>query len=759
MAQETSVAPSAGESQGMPVRTSPPGGRLLNPLLLAPALLLLLAVFIAPLVRILGLSFGEDTWSLDHYRALFADDILLAILVRTLWLSVTVSVLCLLLGYPVAYLMLRSSETLRRVIALLVILPLWTSLLVRTYAWIVVLGRKGLVNESLMALGLTDAPMTLLYNRTSVYIGMVHVMLPFMVLPLYAVMRRIDLRLVSAACSLGASRSAAFFFVFLPLSLPGVLAGSLLVFILAIGFFVTPALLGGLSDTTFVMLIERQVNRLFNWPLAAAMSVTLLVATLALVALYNRLLAGQAGESRIAGRVLAWLLRSWAAATRPFGGMSKKSTMTVSAPRSGNEGVGPLPSFDDSQSMENADTSRYRSRRPARAGGPWSRRLLPLRSLRSQEHSEVDVGRSSGHPSSAFPRRLPSFLRHLPSFPRKACPRRKPGRESTSVNESRNSSSRRPRLPRQEHSEVDVGRSSEYPSSSFPRKRESTSVNESRKSRFKKLRLRLPRPSFVGVTAWAVLFFMVAPITIVFPLAFSDAPFLQFPPPAYSTRWFENYFSRPDWVRPMITSFEVAVVTMVFATAIGTLAAISVVRGSFRGKKAILALLLAPLIVPIIVLAVAFYYQFARYGIIGTRTGLILAHTVLAIPYVVIVVSAALERIDTSLEHAAWTLGAGRITAFWKVSFPLIRPAVIVAALFAFLASFDELVVAIFISGTRATTLPKRMWDGIREEIDPTTAAVAVLLIALSMVLLSAAEVLRRRGRRAGVEVTGGLMR
>ena len=580
---------------------------MLGPLLLAPALLLLFAVFVAPLVQILLLSFGEDAWSFDHYRTLFSDEILLAILVRTLWLSVTVSVLCLLLGYPVAYLMLRSSETIRRVIALLVILPLWTSLLVRTYAWIVVLGRKGLVNESLMALGLTDAPMTLLYNRTSVYIGMVHVMLPFMVLPLYAVMRRIDLRLVSAACSLGASRSAAFFFVFLPLSLPGVLAGSLLVFILAIGFFVTPALLGGLSDTTFVMLIERQVNRLFNWPLAAAMSVALLVATLALVALYNRLLAGQAGESQLAGRVLAWLLRAWAAATRPL--------------RLAGRG----------------------------AGRPSGRRWLTSR--------------------------------------------------------------------------------------------------------------RLPRPSFVGVTAWAVLFFMVAPITIVFPLAFSDAPFLQFPPPDYSTRWFENYFSRPDWVRPTITSFEVALVTMVFATAIGTLAAISVVRGSFRGRKAVVALLLAPLIVPIIVLAVAFYYQFARYGIIGTRTGLILAHTVLAIPYVVIVVSAALERIDTSLEHAAWTLGAGRITAFWKVSFPLIRPAVIVAALFAFLASFDELVVAIFISGTRATTLPKRMWDGIREEIDPTTAAVAVLLITLSMVLLFAAEVLRRRGRRAGVEVTGGLMR
>lgn len=598
--------PAPNEGPGPKRRSFAVQGRRLGLLLLVPSLLLLLAVFVAPLVRILLLSFGEEGWSLDSYRTLFADDVLLAVLVRTLWLSATVTLLCLLLGYPVAYLMLRSSETVRRVIALLVILPLWTSLLVRTYAWIVILGRKGLVNEGLMASGITDAPVTLLYNRTSVYIGMVHVMLPFMVLPLHAVMQRIDLRLVSAACSLGATRTAAFFFIFLPLSLPGVLAGSLLVFILAIGFFVTPALLGGLSDTTFVMLIERQVNRLFNWPLASAMSVTLLIATLALVALYNRVLMGRGNESPLIGRALSRLPRAWAAVTRPF-------------TRTGRIG-------------------RSRSRWTAPSG-------------------------------------------------------------------------------------------------------------------------RFPRPGFVEVAGWAVIFFMVAPITIIFPLAFSDAPFLQFPPPGYSTRWFENYFGRVDWVRPTITSFEVAVVTMVLATATGTLAAVGIVRGGFRGTKAILGLLLAPIIVPTIVLAVALYYLFAGYGLIGTRTSLILAHTVLAIPYVVVVVSAALERTDPSLEQAAWTLGAGRIAAFRRVTFPLIKPAVIVAALFAFLASFDELVIAIFISGTRATTLPKRMWDGIREEIDPTTAAVAALLILLSVALLFVAETLRRRGRQAGAGDTVSLLR
>ena len=143
--------------------------------------------------------------------------------------------------------------------------------------------------------------MTLLYTRFAVYIGMTHVMLPFMILPLYAVLRRIDFRLVAAATSLGASRTAAFFLVFFPLSLPGVLAGSILVFILSIGFFVTPALLGGLSETTFVMLIERQVSQFFNWPLAAAMSVVLVIATLALVMVYNRVLADSSSGAALGG--------------------------------------------------------------------------------------------------------------------------------------------------------------------------------------------------------------------------------------------------------------------------------------------------------------------------------------------------------------------------------------------------------------------------------------------------------------------------
>ena len=583
--------------------------RSLVPLLMLPSLLLLLGVFIAPLAQILLMSFEQPSWTLDHYREVFQDDILVAVLLRTLTLSVKVTGVCLLLGYPIAYAMLRSGETMRRVIALLVILPLWTSLLVRTYAWIVILGRKGMVNEAMIGLGLIDMPLPLLYNRFSVYVGMVHIMLPFMVLPLYAVMQRIDLRLMSAAWSLGAGKSASFLLIFLPLSLPGVLAGSLLVFILSIGFFVTPALLGGLGDTTFVMLIERQINRLFNWPLASAMSIILLLATLALVVVYNRLLSARPGDSPLVGRALVWSLRLGALVRAPF--------------RRHGEGAG----------RTRPDLGERYARRPL-----W-------------------------------------------------------------------------------------------------------------------------KPSLVLIFAWLVLFGMDFPISIIFPLSFSDAPFLQFPPPDYSLRWFEKYFSREDWTGPTITSFQVAGVTMVIATVIGTLASIAIVRGKFPGKRLAVGLLMSPIIVPTIILAVALYYLFASYGLIGTRTGLVLAHTVLAVPYVIVVVSAALERIDPSLEQAAWTLGATKFKAFVKVTLPLIRPAVLTAALFAFLASFDEVVVAIFISGTSATTLPKRMWDGIREEIDPTIAAVAALLIVLSLLLMLAAELLRRRSRQPGDESVGAILR
>lgn len=214
------------------------------------------------------------------YRALFA---------RTLWMAFVITGVALLLGYPVAFMMAMGSRATRLVLMLFVLLPFWTSLLVRTSAWVVLLQQEGVLNEALQWLGLTDAPVQLIYNRIGVYIGMVHILLPFMVMPIYAVMRGVPGNFMSAAQSLGATPFTAFRRVYLPQTLPGVGAGCLLVFILAIGFYITPALLGSPSDQMVSYFIAHYTNRTVNWGLASALGVLLLAMILVIYAIFNRL--------------------------------------------------------------------------------------------------------------------------------------------------------------------------------------------------------------------------------------------------------------------------------------------------------------------------------------------------------------------------------------------------------------------------------------------------------------------------------------
>src|SRR5258708_18399895 len=212
-------------------------------------------------------------------------------------MAAEVTLFCTLLGYPIGSLMLSASEHWRKIITILILLPAGRSALVRAYAWVVLLGRNGLISHLLQDISVTDKPIEILYTRTAVVIGLVHVMLPYFVFPLYGTVRRIDLRLVSAAQSLGAGPITSFLLVFFPLSLPGVTSGGLLSFIRAVGFYITPALLGGLSEVTYVMLIEIQVDRLFNWPMAATLSVVLLVATLLVVGAVTMMIGFRAVSS------------------------------------------------------------------------------------------------------------------------------------------------------------------------------------------------------------------------------------------------------------------------------------------------------------------------------------------------------------------------------------------------------------------------------------------------------------------------------
>jgi putative spermidine/putrescine transport system permease protein len=259
-------------------------------LLVIPALLLYLLIYIYPLSRIGAWSFFDDGFTLKFYREMLAEPEYVRTLGNTLEISLLSTALCLLLGYPLAYLMATTAPRARRVLMVLLLVPFWTSILVRTFAWIVILGNNGLVNKLLIELGLTNAPVKLLFNMTGVQIGMVHVLLPFMVLPLLAAMSRIDPNILRVARSLGAPPRRAFLHVFLPLSRPGIAAGCVLVFLLAVGFYVTPALLGGPGEITLATMIDMQINTFLNWGLAATLGVVLLIVVGGIFALFSRLL-------------------------------------------------------------------------------------------------------------------------------------------------------------------------------------------------------------------------------------------------------------------------------------------------------------------------------------------------------------------------------------------------------------------------------------------------------------------------------------
>lgn len=260
------------------------------------------------------------------------------------------------------------------------------------------------------------------------------------------------------------------------------------------------------------------------------------------------------------------------------------------------------------------------------------------------------------------------------------------------------------------------------------------------------------KPSFATIVLWVlvavILIYLVFPVFIVVPVSFSSAKYLQFPPPGWSLQWYQNYLDRPGWVPATFVSLRVAVITTILATTLGTAASLALVRGRFPGKSAVNSFIVSPLVVPGIIVAIGIYFFYAQVKLVGNPLGLALAHTALALPFVVTNVTATLHGFDERLEYAAMNLGANRWQTFWRVTLPLIRPGVFAGALFAFITSFDELIVALFVSGTGAVTLPRKMWDSLRQEIDPTIAAVSSVLIGVSIVLLFTVEMLRQRTER-----------
>ncbi len=284
------VADSAGRPLERPGRARGPAVNRWA-ILVIPAVVFLVVFFLTPLVQMSTRSFTDPPGAgITNYEKFFAQEAYVRVLANTFWIALISTIACLLIGYPYAYLMTIVPNRIAGLLLIAVLLPFWSSLLVRTFAWQVILRDTGVINSFLINLGLVREPIALIRTTAGVIIGMSHVLLPFMVLPIYAVMRRIDPELGRAAANLGASPRRAFVRIFVPLTMPGVLAGSLLVFVLALGFYITPALLGGLRDQMISQLIVQQVQQRLDWGFASAMAVLLMALTFAILFVASRVI-------------------------------------------------------------------------------------------------------------------------------------------------------------------------------------------------------------------------------------------------------------------------------------------------------------------------------------------------------------------------------------------------------------------------------------------------------------------------------------
>ena len=249
-----------------------------------------------------------------------------------------------------------------------------------------------------------------------------------------------------------------------------------------------------------------------------------------------------------------------------------------------------------------------------------------------------------------------------------------------------------------------------------------------------------------------IFFFLMAPIIVIIPLGFNSIPFFTYPMEGFSLRWYGEIFGDSPisilWQRSIVNSVIIAVSATLLASSLGTLAALGLTRADFPFKSLVMAILISPIIVPIVVTAIGMFYFYAKIGLASTLTGIILAHTALGVPFVVITVSATLAGFDHNMLRAGAILGAGPLTVFRKVTLPIITPGLASGGLFAFATSWDEVVVVLFLASTEQHTVPRRMWSGIRELLSPTIIAAATLLIIVSIALMLSMEALRRRSER-----------
>jgi len=571
----------------------------LDPLWLAlPGLGFLTLFLILPTAQMLSLGFFDKVTgalSLSAFARIWIGGPYLAVLSTTFSVAIWTTLLCVGLGYPLAYWLSRKPPRQQRIAALFVLLPFWTSALIKNFSWLVLLGRNGIMAKTMAAIGMKGGD-HLLFSRTTVVFAMVHTLLPLAVVTMLPVMNQIDRRLVMAASTLGANNARAFWQVFLPLSMRGVAAAGLLVLVASLGFFVTPALVGGAKDTMIGQLIILQINELQNWQLGSALAAILLISTISTCFVYDRIF----GLSSVA-----------------------------------NDGD-----------------------RPARPDSVVRRAGLAVVRLGGLICEQVEA----------------AWKRNISG---------------------------------------------------------------------------LPGDALLSVYAGTMIAILLVPIIAFVPMAFTGSTFLSFPPPSLSYRWFAEFAASPLWLGAMIRSFSIGFATAAITSLVAAMAALGVARTRSRLGSVAFLLYLSPMMVPSIVIAIALFYLFARISLVASNIGIIIGHTVIAMPVVFMVMLATFKGHDWKLDAAASTLGAGRLRTFWHVTLPLVASGLAVGFVTGFLQSFEELTVAIFVGGGIKTTLPKQMWDGILLQVSPVIAAASVVVLIVVIAMFTIIEFAQTRRLRS----------
>ena len=523
---------------------------------------------------------------------------------QTIDMAIVATLISLPIGYCSAYVLVWLPKRQQHALLLLILLPYWISTLVRSYAWIAILGREGAVNGSMKFLGLTTEPLALLFNRFGANIGNANVVAPIMILILYSAFSRIDKQLVHVASAMGGRPLFVFGRIWLPLSIPGVVSGCILVFLISLGVFTTPSVLGGPTETSIAMAIEQEVHTVLDLPAAAGLSTLLLMTTVAMLGVSQRFWVPALLGRPVAART---------GATLPS-----------------------MAAFFDQMERLLSTLPKTRARTRSRASGPKGFRPHGLLWM---------VGAGS-------------------------------------------------------------------------------------------------------------LAYLLAPVAVVLLLSFSSASVMQFPPTDLSLRWFKAFFNSAEWVGSAVRSLVVAALTTFAATILGVATAYGLERGLVKQKHWLYVVFLSPLVVPPTIIAFGLYYIYAKLGWIGSLPALAAAHVVIVLPFTFVTLCQGIRTIDPILEFAASGLGGKPIYVFRRITLPLLGPAMLSGSLLAFLTSFDELIIALFITSARGATLPKQMWDSVRFGVDPTNAAAATLLIALSAVIVGTtffAESRRRTPARSRV--------